>query len=409
MARVLLVDDDPDQLEMRRMLFQQAGHQVYTAVDAGTALEVFGRAAPQLVVTDLRLPTAEDGLALIRTLRQRATAVRIVVLSGWTSDLQHLPETGLVDAIIGKPARTSGLLALAAKLTMWIFTALQCLAPGASAAGMVANLEITSRRMERLELSLHGAPTQHVMAYGERLTGNGTPLLQNTVLFTNQDSGPSIRGHRHIEFAGRRIGRDPLLIPVTRNNMASGEATSPARFQLTPRVVDLSASSRELVMGRNPFTYRVAKKELGREGKLRPFGTVDGEKIGDPRSYLYIEAKTVNRGSAVAALARLKGENRWRGSHLGRSAFAIEREGWVRATVELPPGATPERVASIGFECIVVAPSKGESLPEALECRVEQAGKAFFLGADYRPGASLFQMAKPLNIPAGEMAEFPVR
>ncbi len=153
MARVLLVDDDPDQLEMRRMLFQQAGHEVYTAMDAGTALELFGRAAPQLVVTDLCLPKAEDGLALIRAMRQRASGVRIVVLSGWTADLEHLPETGLVDAIIGKPARTSGLLAIAAKLNVWMFAALLCFAPCASAAG-------------------HGAP-----------------LLPYTVLFTNEEGG----------------------------------------------------------------------------------------------------------------------------------------------------------------------------------------------------------------------------
>jgi two-component system response regulator GlrR len=151
MARILLVDDDPDQLEVRRMLFQQAGHEVYTAVDAGTALDVLDRAAPQLVVTDLRLPQVEDGLALIRAMRQRAAAVRIVVLSGWPSDIEQLPEAGLVDAIVGKPARTNRLLLLAAKLTVWMFTAFMCVAPGASAAEMVLDLEITSSRMERVE------------------------------------------------------------------------------------------------------------------------------------------------------------------------------------------------------------------------------------------------------------------
>ena len=150
MARILLVDDDPDQLEVRRMLFQQAGHEVYTAVDAGTALEVLDRATPQLVITDLRLPKVEDGLALIRAMRQRATAVRIVVLSGWVSDIEQLPEAGLVDAIVGKPARTNRLLLLAAKLTLWIFAALLCLAPGASAAEMVADLELTSSRVDRV-------------------------------------------------------------------------------------------------------------------------------------------------------------------------------------------------------------------------------------------------------------------
>jgi CheY-like chemotaxis protein len=134
MSRVLLVDDDPDQLEVRRMLFQQAGHEVYTAVDPETALEVFARAAPRLVITDLRLPRTEDGLALIQALRDRAPEVRIVVLSGWTADLDQLPTPGLVDAVFGKPARTGRLLALAAKLALWIFAALVCLAPRAGAA-----------------------------------------------------------------------------------------------------------------------------------------------------------------------------------------------------------------------------------------------------------------------------------
>ena len=117
MARVLLVDDDPDQIEVRRMLFGHAGHEVHTAADPATALEVFGSVEPQLVVTDLRLPKTEDGLALLRALRERDPAVWIVVLSGWPSDLDRLPEAGLADAILAKPARTDSLLALAAKLT----------------------------------------------------------------------------------------------------------------------------------------------------------------------------------------------------------------------------------------------------------------------------------------------------
>jgi len=517
MARVLLVDDDPDQLEMRRLLFQQAGHEVCAALDPAGALEASGRDDPQLVVTDLRLPTTADGLALIRALRERSPSVCIVVLSGWPTDLDHLPETGLVDAVVSKPPRTDRLLALAAKLTIWMLATLICFAPAASAAEFVADLEITSSRVERVELSFDGAPVQHVMAYPgyvkqrvsvffstagparrrirtkyspgvqvdvanlrevapgdesylplayapivharadtienmsdapvvaycERLIEDGTPLLQYTMVFANEDGGTSTRGlmarwgrttdieyiyrvylkpdgsllratiqgrgHKEVEFEGRRDGRHPLLIPVTRNNMVSGEATSPVRFQLAPQVVDLSSSSRELVMDRNPFLYRVASWELAREDKLRPFGAVDGEKIGDPRNYVYIEAKVANRGSAVAALLRLKGENRWRSSHLGRPGFAIERDGWVRTTVELPPATTPDRVASIGFECIVVAPSKSAPLPDSGQCLVEQVSKAFFLDKDYRPGASFFGMTKPVEIPSGEIVEFPVR
>ncbi len=517
MPRVLLVDDDSEQLEVRRMLFEQAGHETYTAEGAGAALELFDRTAPQLVVTDLRLPETEQGLKLIRALRQRSSDVKIVVLSGWTSDLEQMPEAKLVDEIMGKPARTNRLLAFAAKLSLWILAIWSSAAVPMAAAELAADLEISSSRMERVEILLGEAPKQYVMAYPgyckqhvqvffsipepsagrialrhspaiqarvlkvrevtaedpyylplanapilyaragtiesmsdapvlaycERLGDSSAPLLQYTIIFTNEDGGTSTRGlmarwgrttdieyvyraylkpdgtllratiqgrgHKETAFQGRREGAHPLLTPVTLNNMVSAEAASRVRFQLAPQLVDLTAASRELVMDHNWFVYRVAAQELEREGKIRPFGVADGEKISDPRNYLYLEASIANRNSAIAALVRLRGENRLRSSHLGRPGFAIERDGWIRTAIELPPGTAPAQVASIGFECLVAAPSNKDPLPDSGICHIGQVSKAFFLGADYRPGESFFRMQTPVDIPAGEIVEFPVR
>ena len=93
--------------------------------------------------------------------------------------------------------------------------------------------------------------------------------------------------------------------------MVADEGTSPIRYQIPPYLMDLSAHSREQIMDEHPIAYRVMAQELKRENKLRPFGAVDGEKASDPRNYLYIEAKVANRDSAVAALVRLRGEERW--------------------------------------------------------------------------------------------------
>ncbi|MBI1787537.1 MAG: hypothetical protein HYR60_08300, partial [Acidobacteria bacterium] len=202
-----------------------------------------------------------------------------------------------------------------------------------------------------------------LIAYCERLPEG---VLQYTVIFSNEDGGTSTRAlmarwgrttdieyiyrlrtsknlatiqakdHQEVEFRGRRDGRHPLLIPSTKNNMVSGEGESPIRYQLAPVVVDLTHSSREQLMDDQPISYRVAAQELRREDKLRPFGTVDGERISDPRNYLYLEAKVSNQHSAVAAAARVKGEDFWRFGHLGRADYAISRDGWVRTTIELP-------------------------------------------------------------------------
>ena len=114
MARILLVEDDRDQLVVRRLVLETAGAEVLAARSAAAAWRAFCAAEPDIVVMDLRLPRSEDGLALIRKLRQRSVAVRIIVLSGWTADLAGRPERALVDECLAKPIRSRQLLALIA-------------------------------------------------------------------------------------------------------------------------------------------------------------------------------------------------------------------------------------------------------------------------------------------------------
>jgi hypothetical protein len=133
---------------------------------------------------------------------------------------------------------------------------------------------------------------------------------------------------------------------------------------------------------------------------LRPFGTVDGQKVSDPRNYLYIEARVENQASGFVALARVKSENRWRLSNLGREDCAIERSGWVRTTIELPPGTKPSDVAGFGFGCVVVRPNLAGS------CRVEAVSKAFFLDKQYIPQPSIWSRTEPVEIPSGQMVEY---
>lgn len=107
MARVLLVDDDRAGLEFRRLIFEQAGHEVATATSPQEAL---AEPAPDAVILDLYLPELGDGLALIRDLRAAAPRARIIVLSGRVEDLSGHPERELVDRIFLKPAPSAKLL-----------------------------------------------------------------------------------------------------------------------------------------------------------------------------------------------------------------------------------------------------------------------------------------------------------
>jgi hypothetical protein len=193
---------------------------------------------------------------------------------------------------------------------------------------------------------------------------------------------------------------------VTDNNMIAEAEGSPLRFQPAPILVDLATTSREEVMDRNPVTYELMAKELAREGKLRQFGAVEGENISDVRNYAYVEYKASHRDSAFAVHVNLK-SGRSYASTLGRIDYAISRPGWVRTTVELPPGTRPADVANVAFQCIVAQPEqKGQKMAHSGVCVLERVGQVFFLTEDYRPGPSWLSVSKPANVPTGQSVLF---
>jgi len=67
-ARILVVDDEPDLLELVRLTLHQAGHQVDTAASGRAALDALRRQRPDLLILDLMLPDV-SGTELCRRLR----------------------------------------------------------------------------------------------------------------------------------------------------------------------------------------------------------------------------------------------------------------------------------------------------------------------------------------------------
>ena len=78
-APILVVDDDPKIVSLVRTYLERDGFQVVSAGDGRSALDLFNRAKPALIVLDLMLPEL-DGLALMRIVRERSR-VPIVMLS----------------------------------------------------------------------------------------------------------------------------------------------------------------------------------------------------------------------------------------------------------------------------------------------------------------------------------------
>lgn len=68
--RVLLVDDEPDTLQMLGELLRFCGADVDLALSSAEALEAFERRVPQVLVSDISMPF-EDGYSLLAKLRAR--------------------------------------------------------------------------------------------------------------------------------------------------------------------------------------------------------------------------------------------------------------------------------------------------------------------------------------------------
>ena len=71
--RVLLADDDPDQLSLRCMLLERSGFEAMGAGDYVSAVELAAIQKPECAVVDLRLPTEELGLRLVESAVTRFT------------------------------------------------------------------------------------------------------------------------------------------------------------------------------------------------------------------------------------------------------------------------------------------------------------------------------------------------
>jgi CheY-like chemotaxis protein len=84
---VLVVDDDPDALELFSLVLEQAGAEVTRADNGLTALQVVSERHPDLVITDIEMPRM-NGVELTRQLRNRSAtkAIPIVIVTGASID-----------------------------------------------------------------------------------------------------------------------------------------------------------------------------------------------------------------------------------------------------------------------------------------------------------------------------------
>lgn len=82
MARVLLIDDDADLIEMYKLVLVHRGHQVQCAYSAAEARKVLRTGAPDVVVLDVMMESQTAGFELAREIHTMYPALPMVMPSG---------------------------------------------------------------------------------------------------------------------------------------------------------------------------------------------------------------------------------------------------------------------------------------------------------------------------------------
>lgn len=109
--RILLADDDCDQLALRSMLLARSGFKILEASDHRSALKLAAEEKPECAIVDLRFPTEDIGLRLIRELKELDSDIHVFVLTGGDPRQFALrSERKLVDQVIVKGASTAYLV-----------------------------------------------------------------------------------------------------------------------------------------------------------------------------------------------------------------------------------------------------------------------------------------------------------
>jgi CheY-like chemotaxis protein len=103
MARILLINDEPDLLAMCQLILESAGHAVFRALNPRDALRRAAAERPDAVLLDLVMP-AMSGEEVLKRLRESpsTTDIPVVIMSALPDAEQRAAELG-VAGFVAKP------------------------------------------------------------------------------------------------------------------------------------------------------------------------------------------------------------------------------------------------------------------------------------------------------------------
>jgi len=115
MAKVLIVDDDPDLLDAGRLVLEKEGHKIASAVNRRDGMQAIESFRPDLLILDIIMEQPDDGIAMAQDLRRKGFKAPILMLTSISkvTGMEYGKDDALVpvDDFQEKPIDPAGLVA----------------------------------------------------------------------------------------------------------------------------------------------------------------------------------------------------------------------------------------------------------------------------------------------------------
>ena len=184
---VLVVDDDPDLLQLLTMRLSAAGYRVSAVQSAEAALAKLAVERPHLVLSDVQLPGGQDGLALFDEIRACHPSLPVILLTahGTIPDAVEATARG-VFSYLTKPFDGKALLDKIAQALAWSASAGE---NGLDGEAWRAEIVSHSSRMNELltEAKMVARSDASVLLRGE--SGAGKELLAKAIHNASRRAG----------------------------------------------------------------------------------------------------------------------------------------------------------------------------------------------------------------------------
>ncbi len=81
MAKILIVDDDPDVVEAIRIFLEKEGHETASATNRSEGMQAISDFGPDLMILDCMMEAPDDGFVMAQELKRDGIKFPILMLS----------------------------------------------------------------------------------------------------------------------------------------------------------------------------------------------------------------------------------------------------------------------------------------------------------------------------------------